>query len=126
MSGAESFYALTPLGRIGLLTLSVALCVAMIFLTRVIVTGWPLIARVMLSLILLWAFIWLSPQVFFSFYSLFFDEVPKGWVVKGPPPIGMAIRVITFTGPADVMHHAQGALGILMVFSAIVAKRDPS
>lgn len=126
MYAEDSFFALTQNGRIGLAVLSVALCVLMILLTRVFTHGWPWIVRLMLSLVLLWLFIWLSPQIFFTYVQLFFSGQEPQWVIGVPPPLGLTLRVISFTGPADLIHHGQGALGILMVFAALSQKnRDP-
>ena len=126
MYGSDSFHALTLTQQIGLAALSAAVFALIIGLTRLIVTGWPAVVRMMLALVLLWLFMWVAPQLYHSFYALVLENVPQEWVVEGPPPLGRTLRVITFTGPADAFHHAMGALGLLMVLTALGRKRDTS
>lgn len=121
--GDDSFFALTLYGRIGLVILSTFLFVLMIILVRLVVTGWPLVVRLMLVLILLWLFMWLSPQIYYTYYGFLFDGLPRQWVIGEPPSLGMPLRVMTFTGPADLSHHSQGALGILMLFAALGGRK---
>ena len=123
MYGKDGFFALTPHRQVGLALLSVVLCVLMVGLTRTFTRGWPWVVRLMLTLVLLWVFIWLSPQVYYSLQSLLSDDVPARWVIGMPPPLGKTLRVITFTGPADLTHHGQGALGLLMLFSGLSRDR---
>ena len=124
MYAEDSFFSLTQFGRIGLLAVSGILFVVMIYLTRLFVTGWAWPVRLMLALILLWLFMWLSPQLYYFYYGFLFEDLPRQWVIGAPPPLGKTIRVITFTGPADLSHHGQGALGLLMVIAALGRKRD--
>ena len=119
MYGSALFSSLSLYGQIGLLILSVVLFVLAVAVTRVIVTGWPAVVRLMLALIVLWCFMWLSPQAYYSYYSLLSDDMPQKWVIASPPPLGLTLRVITFSGPPDLIHHAYGALGLLLMGSAL-------
>lgn len=126
MYAEDSFFSLTQAGRVGLLILSTFLFVMMIYLTRLVTTGWSWPVRLMLALVLLWLFMWLSPQVYYFYYGFLFEDLPRQWVVGYPPPLGKTLRLITFTGPANLSNHGQGALGLLMVCVALARKRRAS
>lgn len=126
MYDADSFFSLTLYGRVGLILVSATLSVLMIVLTRLFTRGWPWVVRLMLALTFLWFFMWLSPQIYYQYYRTLFDGLPAQWVIGMPPDLGLTLRVITFTGPADLSHHGQGALGLLMVFAALSRQRDPA
>ncbi|MFK7746612.1 MAG: hypothetical protein AB8B47_16270 [Roseobacter sp.] len=126
MYGEDSFFALTPYGQVGLGILSLTLGVLMVAVTRLCTGGWPWVVRLMLALVLLWVFIWVSPQIYYTYYRFLFVDLPVQSVIGMPPPLGQTLRVITFTGPATLSHHGQGLLGLIMVIAALRRKRDTS
>jgi lysylphosphatidylglycerol synthetase-like protein (DUF2156 family) len=124
MYGEDGLFTLTTHRQAGLALLSVILSVFMIVVTRAFTRGWPWIVRLMLTLVLMWVFMWLSPQVYYSYQSLLSEDLPARWVIGMPPPLGKTLRVVTFTGPADLTHHGQGALGLLMLFAGLSRDRQ--
>ena len=76
--------------------------------------GLPRLSRLGAAYLGFWLFVWLSPQVYYQYYRLIFDGLPVQWVV-GRPELGEAMRLLTFTGPANLSAHGQGVLGWAML-----------
>ncbi|WGH77409.1 hypothetical protein [Jannaschia ovalis] len=85
--------------------------------------GW---ARLWAALGAFWAFVWLSPQVYYLFYIAHFDGLP--WqVVTGPPPApGRLLRLLAFAQEASLSRHGQGVLGWSLLALAALSWRSPS
>ncbi|WP_044006319.1 hypothetical protein [Jannaschia sp. CCS1] len=44
---------------------------------------WPL--RVLVAVMVLWAFVWMSPQGYYADYRVVFDDLPPRWVMPEAP-----------------------------------------
>lgn len=116
----DSFYTLSQGGQLGLLLLSAALGVALLWL------GWRLMrsqrrgVALVIAVALFVGFVWLSPQIYYTYYRQIFAGLPAQWVI-GWPPILDAVRFATFTGPANLSAHSQGLLFWLLVVLAFRA-----
>lgn len=123
MYEGDSFFTLTVIGRIGLVLLSMGLAVltaaAFIRIARCLV--WPL--RLLLALVFLWVFVWLSPQVFYLYYMALFDHLPLHNVVQAPPQPSHIMHLLGFSGKAALSDHATGLLGWVLIVLACVGER---
>ncbi|MEO1139034.1 MAG: hypothetical protein AAFW87_06220 [Pseudomonadota bacterium] len=79
----------------------------------------PRAARIVLAITVFWAFLWLSPQVYYFYYMLIIDSLPWQIVIKAPPGAGDLVRLMSFSDDASLSAHGQGALGWAMVAAAV-------
>lgn len=112
----DSFFTLTYLGRVGLVGLSTTLAVVWIgFAWRL--RAFPRFWAILLAFGLFWAFVWLSPQVYYTYYLFLFDDLPRQWVARWPKPEHL-IRLLSFTERATLSAHSQGLLGWALIIAA--------
>ena len=109
--GEDSLFTLGPAQVAGVLALSALLAaVALWGVGRARRRGQ--VAALAVAVVLFWAFDWLSPQAYYAYYRAIIDGLPAQWVVGWPPPgLGRVLRLLTFTGPADLSTHGRGLLG---------------
>lgn len=110
MYDGDSFFTLSVWGQVGLAVLSLSLWAA----TLGLCLRPPLRSRVLRlarAVALLWAFVWLSPQVYYLYYQAIFDGLPWQIVIRTPPGPGHLLRLLSFTEEASLSRHAQGVLG---------------
>ncbi len=123
MYDGDSFYTLTWIGRTGLVVLSVAMTLTVLWLAMKLMgrLSWPF--RVVLALVLLFAWVWLSPQVYYTYYMTLFEGLPWQIVIKDPPSLNRLFKLLTFGGQANLSAHSQGVLGwLLLALAAFVRK----
>ncbi len=119
----DSFFTLGQGGRIGLVLLSLVLmglCVALVWR---LVRGVGRVWRVLIALGVFWAFLWLSPQIYYAYYWMIFEDLPVQIVVGTPPGIADVARLATFTDRASLAHHGQGAFAWLLLLVALARRR---
>lgn len=119
----DSFFSLTPWERVGLGALSVLfalICVALVW-TLCRVRAWPLC--VLIAVVVLWGFVWISPQGYYAYYRLIFEGLPPRWVIPQMPSVADMWGHLTFTGRATLSSHTKGALGWVLVVVALVSGR---
>ncbi len=119
----DSFFTLTGPEQVGLALLSLSLWAAMLALC-----AWPRLRRwlaVLRAVGLFWAFVWLSPQVYYLYYLTIFDGLPWQVVVHRPPGVEHLLGLLTFTGEASLSRHGQGVLGCSMLVLAVSRPRSP-
>jgi len=123
MYDGDSFYTLTGIGRIGLVALSVTATALLIWVlissTRRMT--WPI--RVIVALLLFFAFVWLSPQLYYTYYMTLFDGLPWQIVVKDPPSANYLFKLLTFRGPANLSAHSLGTMGWVLIAAALITRR---
>lgn len=114
----DSFFTLSMASRVGLVCLSSAMAIATFWLARIafrLVDGVPpvkrLLARLGISTGLFWAFVWLSPQVYYLYYQAIFVGLPWQFVVGYPPGLGALIDLLAFAAGETLSDHSKGALG---------------
>lgn len=117
----DSFYTLTTWERVGLVFLSVALATGCVMLCRWLAKGRRGPVRIFVAFAIFAAFVALSPQVYYAYYQLIFQNLPSQWVVRLPEGLDL-LQLLTFTGPANLSAHSQGVLGWLL---GAVALRSP-
>ncbi|MFY0693047.1 MAG: hypothetical protein JXR14_14130 [Paracoccaceae bacterium] len=119
----DSFFTLTAGQQVGLACLSGMLSVAMLVLVRGLVRGRRVLTRLLVALGLFYLFVWLSPQVYYTYYRFIIDGLPAQIVVQAPPPPAEVIRLLSFRSDASLSFHGQGLLGWAMIFLALVVFR---
>lgn len=120
--GEDSFFTLGWGGRIGVLAISVGLAGLCLWASYVFIARLDRVWRVLVALAGFWAFVWLSPQVYYMFYLVIFDGLPLQWVGKVPSPARI-LGLMTFSDRPALSEHGQGALGWAMVAAALLRRR---
>ena len=112
MYAGDSFYSLSGAGQAGLVILSALLALA---------AGACVLAfknaglRIIAALAAFWAFLWLSPQIYYLYYLIVLDGLSWQMVIGAPPSPAVLIDVLLFRGPSTLAGHAQGVLGWALV-----------
>ncbi len=119
MYGNDTFFNLTVPGQIGLAVLSTILCVITIWLFLKISSRFGILVKVLIAIVLLWGFTWLSPQVYYAYYWLIFDNLPVQWVVQLPPTARDLFNLILFQGGQNLSDHSKGVMFWLLIAFAI-------
>lgn len=117
MYSEDSFFTLGWLKGAGLLVVTGALVWLIWKMAKRVCRG-GLIRRLVWALGLFWAFVWLSPQVYYAYYWLIFPDLPVQWVVGWPPGPEWIGRLLAFQGPSTLSAHGQGALGWALTIGA--------
>ena len=83
MYNQDSFFTLTTLSQIGLLSLSVLMFVLLIgSMARFYADWW---VKLVVALSGFFLFVWLSPQIYYTYYLFIFEGLPIQSVVGKPP-----------------------------------------
>ncbi|MEM7634235.1 MAG: hypothetical protein AAF299_06730 [Pseudomonadota bacterium] len=123
MYEGDTFFSLTLAARFGLVLLSLGLAALMlaVFVRLTCLLAWPV--RLLLAPAFLWLFVWLSPQVFYLYYMMLFDDLPLQIVVQSPPRPSKIAHLLSFSDKAALSHHAIGLLGWALVGLAVFGER---
>ncbi len=118
----DSFFTLTLAGRIGLLALSALLSVALIWASWRVGRSQRRFTRILIALALFYGFVWLSPQIYYSYYLMVFDGLPLQLVVGAPPGPDEAVRLLALQGASNLSDHGKAMLGWVMIVVAMVLR----
>lgn len=114
----DSFFTLNTGGQIGLAVLSAVLALGMLLLTRRLAIARTPAWRVAVWALLYFLFVWLSPQVFYTYYRAIIPGLPLQWVIHWPdllePPM-----LLSFLAGDSMSAHARGLLGWAMLAMAL-------
>ncbi len=77
----------------------------------------------LISIALFILFVWLTPQVYYTYYYLLIEGLPLQWVVKAPPTLSDLGKLLTFTGPSNMSAHSKGVLGWLVLILSQLGPR---
>ena len=113
----DSFFDLSLWERVGLLCISATLAILFLLATRALLRERPVWLRVAGALILFWIFVWVSPQVYYTYYRMIIPDLPLQWVIWPPPWPGKAVLMMAFSGPQNLSAHSQGILGWALVLA---------
>lgn len=111
----DSFLTLGSWGQVGLVLISLALGLLMLCGVRRVIRRQALVLRLCLALVAFWAFLWLSPQVYYFYYMVLIDGLPWQSVIKAPPGLTDMASLLTFTDEANLSNHSKGLLGWGMI-----------
>ena len=123
MYDGDSFFTLGIAGQVGLIVVSVALAVLTLGITRLMTFYRPWILRPFIWAVLFISFVWLSPQVYYTYYRMIFEGLPAQSVIKAPPRPDALLELLTFTGQATLSAHSVGVLGWMMLVVAMLPRR---
>lgn len=115
----DSFFTLSLAGRAGLLVLTGLLALAMILLVWRMRSYLPAFARPLMAIGLFWLFLWLSPQIYYTYYQMIIPGLPVQSVIKMPPSPAEMIQLMTFQGRATLAQHGQGLMAIQMIITSL-------
>ena len=117
----DSFHTLTAGGQIGLLFVTLCLTVLLVLAIWRLCRGrgWPF--RIAAAVLSYGVFVWLSPQIYYAYYLLIFDDLPLQLVV-GWPPWADIWRHPLFAGDRTLSAHGQGLLFWGLIAAAAKAR----
>lgn len=115
----DSFFSLSVLGQIGLGLLSLILSVTVLLISWRIMKGRKFIVRVGIGIIVFFLFVWLSPQIFYTYYIFIFDEVDWQNVIKRPPAFTALAEFVFFQGRTTLSAHSKGILFWMLILTAV-------
>ncbi len=112
MYAGDSFHSLSGAGQGGLAVLSALLALAAVacVLAFFRLSKSPGM-RMIFALAAFWAFLWLSPQIYYFYYQIILDDLPLQMVIGQPPAPAVLIDLLLFRGPTTLSGHAKGVLG---------------
>jgi len=83
--------------------------------------------RIVWAVVLFWGFLWVSPQIYYAYYLVIFDDLPLQVVITWPPPpVGTYGTTILFLTQPDLPDLARGVLFWLMIAAALIPRRERS
>ncbi len=105
--------------------LSALLCLFMLWATRRVTRGRKWWLRLGAAVVLFVLFVWLSPQVYYTYYGFLFEDLPRQLVIGDPPGPGRLAQLMTFSWRANLSAHSQGLLGWAMILTALWRQKHP-
>lgn len=123
MYAEDSFFTLTMIGRIGLIAVSACLTLLVFWLNWRLARRriWPL--RLLIAASTFVGFLWLAPQVYYTYYIFLLDGLEWQNVVGHPPTAGEISSLLTFQARPNLSFHAQGLLGWALVLSTFIRRQ---
>ncbi len=79
--------------------------------------------RLMLALILFTIFVWLSPQIYYLYYLVLFEDLPWQIVIARPPTPSELAGQLFFQERHNLSFHSRGVLGWIMFVLALLHPR---
>ena len=127
MYNGDTFFHLSVPGQIGLVALSLTLSISLIWFHLKLSSRFGTAVKVLLAVVLIWAFIWLSPQIYYLYYIQIIPGLGLQNVIADAPTVTEVISTITFTGKANLSEHSKGLLfWMMIVFGLLKRRRKPS
>ena len=123
MYAQDSFFTLTLAGRSGLVALSLLMTLATLLLCWKLVRRQRITIRIAIAALLYFFWIWLAPQVYYTYYIFILDDLPWQVVVQFPPTPYQLFTLMLFRENANLSFHSQGLLGWLLLGIALCAPR---
>lgn len=121
----DSFFDLSQWERVGLVCISAMLAILFLFASYRLLRNKPILIRLSGALILFWVFVWVSPQIYYTYYRMIIPDLPLQWVIWPPASPVDALRMMVFSGPQNLSAHSPGILGwVLLVAPFIWRQRN--
>lgn len=122
----DSFFTLSGPEQVGLAFLSTVLALLTLFLIWKLARGHRWWVRLLMGVLVFFLFVWLSPQVYYSYYLMIIDTLPVQIVIQPPPDPLYLGRLLLFIDRANLSHHSQGLLGWAIIAVALFLPRPTS
>ena len=119
----DSFNTLTTVQQIGLTTVSVLLSAICIFICFQFIKQKSMPIRLLISFGIFFLFIWLSPQIYYTYYLMIFDGLPLQIVIKQPPSPWALVQTLSFQAKASLSDHSKAVLGWVLIAAALLKGR---
>ncbi len=121
----DSFFDLSQWERVGFVCISAMLAILFRFASYRLLRNKPILIRLSGALILFWVFVWVSPQIYYTYYRMIIPDLPLQWVIWPPASPVDALRMMVFSGPQNLSAHSQGILGwVLLVVPFLWRQRN--
>ena len=125
MYADDSFFTLSLIERLGLVSLAGIMAVICLFVVWRFSRDRPWYLRLLWAAAAFWWFEFLSPQVFYLYYVLIFENLPLrlvwGWP-PGPAPMDL-IDLLLFQLRDNLSFHGRALLGWLLIVLALLRPR---
>lgn len=118
----DSFFTLSLLGQGGLLFVSITFAVLVLFVCWLMTRRLRWFLSLPIAVILFFAFVWLSPQVYYAYYLTLF-ELEWGRVIQQPPTPLFLAKLLLFSERANLSFHSQGMLGWGLILVSLMKFR---
>ena len=119
MYAQDSFFTLTLLERIGLVSIALALSLACIWFVLRISTGRVWYIRLAVAIAVFCLFELLSPQFFYFYYIGLFENLPLRLVLTWPPSPKALAEILLFQERGNLSFHSRALLGWLLIALAL-------
>ena len=119
----DSFFDLSPWGRVGLVVISACLFFFTAFITRLVLRNKPVWLCILGSLGIFVLFVCLSPQIYYLYYRILIEGLPLQWVIKPMQAPMAALEYLTFQGPENLSAHSQGLLGWFLIVTPFLKSK---
>jgi hypothetical protein len=120
MYAEDSFFTLSNPGQIGLIAVSGALTAITLFACWRMTKKRALFTRMMIGVAAFYAFVWLTPQIYYIYY-VFLLGVPWQIIIQMPPsPLSM-VRLLSFSDIGNLSLHSRGLLGWLTLIIVLTS-----
>ena len=120
MYANDSFFDLTPLGQIGLAALSFTLFGLTLGLAWFAMRRRGLPVRILLAVVFFVGFLWLAPQIYYTYYIALIEDLPWQIVIKYPPGPATLFDLLRFGARPSMADHSRGLLGWVLLIMAVL------
>ncbi|MFK7941780.1 MAG: hypothetical protein AB8B85_02520 [Paracoccaceae bacterium] len=121
MYAEDTFFHLSPMGRIGLVVISGAMAALCLWGVWILTRRIGLPARVLAGLGAFCVFEWLAPQIHYLWYIQVIDGLPLQWVIGAWPDPSAVWRIMGFQEASSLSTHGRAAMGWTLLGTAIAA-----
>ena len=119
----DSFNTLTMIQQTGLTAISLLLGLFCIFICFRLFRNRSRLSRLLISLGVLFLLVWLSPQIYYSYYLIIFDGLPFQAVIKKPPSPWALTQLLSFQSNASLSDHTKAILGWVLIAMALLKRK---
>jgi hypothetical protein len=116
----DSYFTLSNPGQFGLLVVSGTLAAITLFACWRMTIKRRLFTRLIMGLAVFYAFVWLAPQVYYTYY-IFLLGVPWQIIIQMPPSALSIVKLLSFSDVGNLSHHSRGLLGWLILITAMAS-----
>ena len=122
MYQSDSFFTLSIPGQIGLACLTLVLSVAAMLLVLKLTWHRAWWWRVLIAGGLFLGFLWLSPQIYYTYYRAIIPGLPLQVVISTWPDPIEALRLLMFSDGSNLSAHGRGVLGWAMLITSALRR----